>query len=77
MAQGRGSISPDMLARDIAMAKGILLNPENFIEQGTVFTPSKDDIEDAEQIIKHLSTSGDGLSVADFVNAMIADPANK
>jgi hypothetical protein len=64
------------LARDVAIAKGILNNPEYFIQHGPDYKPTSDDFTDADQIIKHLSTNGENLSIEDFVNAMIAEPAN-
>jgi hypothetical protein len=78
MAEGKSVISKEALIRCIAVGRNIMNNPQYFINNGLLNEYTRDEVKEAEDIIKHLGGGKDCMTIEDFVNAVTSDvPLNE
>ncbi len=73
MSEGKRVLTKDALVRCIAVGRNIMNNPQFFVNNGLLDEYTKDEVKEAEEIIKHLSNGKDSITIEDFVNAMTSD----
>jgi hypothetical protein len=61
------------LIKNISIANNILKNPESFVKNGIDVNSNKDNIEEAESLIKLISSNGEYITIEDFINTMTCD----
>ncbi len=72
MTDGKGVLNKDSLIRCIAIASNIMNNPQYFVNNGLNSEFTRDEVKDADDIIKHLGNS-DFITIEDFINAMTSE----
>jgi hypothetical protein len=78
MADGKGVLTKDALVNCIAIGRNMMNSPQFFVDNGLLTEYTRDEVKEAEDIIKHIGGGKDCITVEEFINAMTSDvPLNE